>query len=129
KSTPPVQSPSLHLIVTRPDIAVRFRAPGLGRCEPPPAMPDCATPMFYARLRALPRLSTCAIVETVRIDLTARDARWLALDAQRLARPRSANKAGRNQLLAVVEQLGAVQLDAVNVLERTQYIVMWSRVG
>jgi uncharacterized protein YcaQ len=46
-----------------------------------------------------------------------------------LARPRPATTATGKQLLAVVEQLGAVQLDAVNVLERTQYVVMWSRVG
>jgi uncharacterized protein YcaQ len=46
----------------------------------------------------------------VRIELTAPDARWLALDAQGLARPRSATRATRKQLLAAVEQLGAVQL-------------------
>lgn len=63
------------------------------------------------------------------MDLSARDARWLALDAQGLSRPRRATTAGRKQLLAVVEQLGAVQLDAVNVLERTQYLLLWSRVG
>jgi uncharacterized protein len=61
--------------------------------------------------------------------LTAQEARWLALEAQLLARPRPATKVTGQQLLAVVEQLGAVQLDAVNVLERTQYVVMWSRVG
>ena len=74
-------------------------------------------------------MSRPGIGETLQIDLTAQEARWLALEAQRLARPRPATKVTGKQLLAVVQQLGAVQLDAVNVLERTQYLVMWSRLG
>lgn len=69
------------------------------------------------------------MLDTLRIDVTAQEARWFALEAQLLARPRPATKATDKQLLAVVEQLGALQLDAVNVLERTQYVVLWSRVG
>ena len=69
------------------------------------------------------------MLDPLPIDLTAQEARWLALDAQLLARPRPATKATGKKLLAVVEQLGALQLDAVNVLERTQYIVLWSRTG
>ena len=69
------------------------------------------------------------MLDTHSIDVTAEEARWLALEAQLLARPHPATKATGTQLLAVVEQLGALQLDAVNVLERTQYVVLWSRVG
>jgi len=61
-------------------------------------------------------------------SLSRREARWLALDAQGLgrARPRAA---GRRELLAAIARLGVLQLDAINVLERTQALVPWSRLG
>lgn len=60
--------------------------------------------------------------------LSAREARWLAIDAQGLAPARPARVTPRH-LLDVVRRLGAVQLDAINVVERTQYLVLFSRLG
>ncbi len=61
-------------------------------------------------------------------SLSLPEARWLALAAQGLgrARPRAANKP---RLLALIAELGVLQLDAINVLERTQFLVPWSRLG
>jgi len=61
--------------------------------------------------------------------LSNREARWLALAAQGLDRPRPSRPAGPTQLRRMVEKLGVVQLDAVNVLARTQLIVPFSRLG
>ena len=61
------------------------------------------------------------------MDLSAQDARRLAIAAQGLAaRPA---KAGTAELLAMVRRLGVVQLDSVNVLARSHYLVAWSRLG
>lgn len=62
-------------------------------------------------------------------SLSAREARWLAIAAQGLDRDRARRRAKAADLLAVIEKLGAVQLDAVNVLERTQFITLYSRLG
>ena len=62
-------------------------------------------------------------------SLSAREARWLALEAQGLRDPRPATTVGRKRLLALVRRLGTIQLDAVNVVERTQLIVPFSRLG
>jgi uncharacterized protein len=61
--------------------------------------------------------------------LSAAEARWLAIAAQGLDAPRPQRRAGRAQLVRLMERLGAIQLDAVNVLERTQYLVPFSRLG
>jgi uncharacterized protein YcaQ len=56
------------------------------------------------------------------MDLSAADARRLAITAQGLAeRPRG--------LLEMVRQLGVVQLDSVNVLARSHYLVAFARLG
>jgi uncharacterized protein YcaQ len=60
--------------------------------------------------------------------LSQREARWLALAAQGLGRPRP-RRATRRQLGELVAQLGVIQLDAINVLERTQFLVPFSRLG
>jgi uncharacterized protein len=69
-------------------------------------------------------------------QLSSREARWLALAAQGLGSPRPATTKGRRtpakaraQLLGVMSQLGTIQLDAVNVLARTQFLVPFSRLG
>ena len=65
-----------------------------------------------------------------RESLSASEARWLALDAQGLAEPRrSPGTKGRASLKRVMDQVGTIQLDAVNVLERTQFVVPFSRIG
>jgi uncharacterized protein len=63
--------------------------------------------------------------------LTQREARWLALSAQGLDAPRRprTRPAGTNQLRRVMEQLGTIQVDAVNVVQRTQFLVPFSRIG
>jgi hypothetical protein len=64
-------------------------------------------------------------------QLSNRQARWLAIGAQGLGSPRRegappprAKKLGR-----LLDQIGTIQLDAVNVLARTQLLVPYSRVG
>ena len=64
-----------------------------------------------------------------RSGLSNRQARGLALAAQGLDRPRPTRPPGPAQLRRMVERLGVVQLDAVNVLARTQLIVPFSRLG
>jgi uncharacterized protein YcaQ len=60
--------------------------------------------------------------------LSQREARWLALAAQGLGRPRP-RRTARGRLRALVARLGVIQLDAINVLERTQFLVPFSRLG
>jgi hypothetical protein len=55
-------------------------------------------------------------------ELSADEARWIAIEAQQLVAPRS-------QIRAVVERLGVLQLDSVNVLVRSHYLPLWSRLG
>lgn len=61
------------------------------------------------------------------IRISARDARRLAVTAQRLAgaRPR-ATSAG---VLHVIKDIGYLQLDPTNVVARNPYLVLWSRLG
>jgi len=64
--------------------------------------------------------------------LSATEARWLAIAAQGLAAPRghdAARRPGRARLTGLLDTLGTLQLDAVNVLERTQFVVPFSRLG
>ena len=60
--------------------------------------------------------------------LSNRDARWLAIAAQGLGGPRPASATVRN-LRSVVASVGTIQVDAINVLERTQFLVPFSRIG
>lgn len=60
--------------------------------------------------------------------LTAREARWLALEGQGVSSPRP-RRIDTTRLLNTARTIGAVQLDAINVLERTQFLVMFSRLG
>ncbi len=64
--------------------------------------------------------------------LSAREARWLAIAAQGLGSPldRGPGRApGAARLAGLLGSVGTIQLDAVNVLERTQYLVPFSRLG
>ncbi len=60
--------------------------------------------------------------------LSAQEARWLAIEAQGLASPRPA-RVTRRHVLDAVRRLGALQLDAINVVDRTQYLVLFARLG
>ena len=64
-----------------------------------------------------------------KLELSSQEARGVVLAAQGLGRPRRTSRVGRRQLRAVINAVGVIQLDAINVLERTQFLVPFSRVG
>jgi uncharacterized protein YcaQ len=64
--------------------------------------------------------------EAVRLSLG--EARGLMLVAQGLLDPPPAEP-GPDEVRSTVERLGAVQIDAISVVARTQYLVLWSRLG
>jgi uncharacterized protein YcaQ len=64
-----------------------------------------------------------------RDGLSAAEARALAVDAQGLHAARSARPPTTSGVGRVAERLGALQLDAINVVERTQFLVLFSRLG
>ncbi len=66
-----------------------------------------------------------------RSQLSNREARWLALEAQGLSRPRPAPSApsGTSRLHKLLGRIGTIQLDAVNIVARTRFFVPWSRIG
>jgi uncharacterized protein YcaQ len=74
---------------------------------------------FAVRVKLLSKLSS---------KLSASEARAIAIGAQGLAAPRPARVDGK-ALRAMVEQLGVVQIDSVNVLVRSHYLPMFSRLG
>jgi hypothetical protein len=57
-----------------------------------------------------------------------RAVRALFLRRQHLARPRAA-ALGAARLLRFVEDVGGVQMDSINVLDRAHYLTLWSRFG
>src|SRR5512143_1198244 len=61
--------------------------------------------------------------------LTAGEARRIALAAQGFATPRPGEPVGRRQLLKLVDRLGVIQIDSVNVVSRTLYLPAFSRLG
>ena len=61
-------------------------------------------------------------------SLSAIEARRIALRAQGFGKPPAAQP-GRPQVLAAVRQLGLLQLDSVNVLVRSHYLPLFSRLG
>lgn len=60
--------------------------------------------------------------------LTAAEARRIALAAQGFGAPRD-GEAGRRQLTKLVDRLGVIQIDSVNVVSRTHYLPAFSRLG
>jgi uncharacterized protein YcaQ len=61
------------------------------------------------------------------VTLSLDEARGAMLAAQGLAAPPSAPD--RAALRAMIERLGVVQVDTISVIERSQYLVLWSRLG
>jgi uncharacterized protein YcaQ len=64
----------------------------------------------------------------VTLDLSAADARGIAIAAQGLATPRPA-RVDRRALAKLVARLAVVQIDSVNVLARAHYLPAFSRLG
>jgi hypothetical protein len=64
-----------------------------------------------------------------RVTLSAAEARCAALAAQAFDRPRSAPRPASRQLLRTLDRLGLLQIDSVNVLVRSHYLPLFSRLG
>jgi hypothetical protein len=64
----------------------------------------------------------------MRDSLTAGEARRIALAAQGFGGDRD-GEVGRRQLTKLVDRLGVVQIDSVNVVSRTHYLPAYSRLG
>jgi len=60
--------------------------------------------------------------------LSAREARRIALAAQGFAERRPETP-GRRHLLKTIDRLGVLQIDSVNVVSRTHYLPLFSRLG
>ena len=57
------------------------------------------------------------------------EARWLAVNTQGLGQARPRGPVAKRHVRSAIDAIGQVQLDAINVLERTQFLVLFSRLG
>src|SRR5579885_2247340 len=78
-------------------------------------------------------LATAAIASTPTaaaqtMALSRQEARGVMLAAQSLLDPPQP-RPGAEDVQAMVERLGVVQIDTINVVRRSQYLVLWSRLG
>ena len=63
------------------------------------------------------------------IPLSAEEARLISLNAQGFSYKRTAGKASASELNSVMDAMKVVQLDAVPIVVRTQYLPFFSRLG
>jgi uncharacterized protein YcaQ len=62
------------------------------------------------------------------LELSVAGARALVLAAQGLAEP-PVRSAGKDDVLAIIRRMGALQIDTIHVVARSPYLVLWSRLG
>jgi uncharacterized protein YcaQ len=65
----------------------------------------------------------------MKTSISAEEARRIALAAQGFAEPRPSARLDRRHLRRVIAQIGLLQIDSVNVLVRSHYMPLFSRLG
>ncbi|WP_338844802.1 crosslink repair DNA glycosylase YcaQ family protein [Massilia sp. W12] len=65
---------------------------------------------------------------SARLQLSRREARAVQLASLQLLKPRRA-RAGKADVLTCIQQMGVLQIDTINVVARSPYLVLWSRLG